>query len=103
MYLHVLKIATFYDILCETFLWNLNIFALLVLAGFGNLHGNIEIWDLQAKKLISNPKAPDSTSFEWSPDGEHILTATTAPRLRVGNGLAVVYICNWDNFTCDDY
>jgi uncharacterized protein with WD repeat len=28
----------------------------------------------------------DTTSFEWCPDGEHILTSTCSPRLRVANG-----------------
>jgi uncharacterized protein with WD repeat len=23
--------------------------------------------------------------FQWAPDGQHFLTATTSPRLRVGN------------------
>lgn len=31
-------------------------------------------------------QASDSTTFEWSPDGTHFVTATTAPRLREGNG-----------------
>ena len=31
-------------------------------------------------------QASDSTSFEWCPDGVHVVTATTAPRLREGNG-----------------
>ncbi len=35
-------------------------------------------------------QASDSTQFEWCPDGVHFVTATTAPRLRVGNG----YVCN---------
>ncbi|KAG6800892.1 eukaryotic translation initiation factor 2A [Apis mellifera caucasica] len=26
---------------------------------------------------------------EWSPDGEHFMTATTAPRLRMGNGFKI--------------
>lgn len=60
--------------------------ALLVLAGFGNLQGNLEFWDVKNKKQISNPKAADSTYFQWCPDGVHAVTATTAPRLRVGNG-----------------
>ncbi|KAK2180358.1 hypothetical protein NP493_446g01033 [Ridgeia piscesae] len=62
---------------------------ILCLAGFGNLHGNMELWDLKGKKLISNPNGSDSTYFEWCPDGEHMLTATTAPRLRVNNGYRV--------------
>lgn len=30
-----------------------------------------------------------SLQLEWGPDGEKILTATTAPRLRIGNGFKV--------------
>ena len=60
---------------------------LLCLAGFGNLRGNMEMWDVTgSRRLISNPQAPDTTEFEWSPDGVHFITATTTPRLRIGNG-----------------
>lgn len=62
---------------------------LLVLAGFGNLRGQMEVWDVKNYKLISKPVASDSTYFAWCPDGEHILTATCAPRLRVNNGYKV--------------
>ncbi|KAM7133674.1 eukaryotic translation initiation factor 2A isoform 2-T3 [Molossus nigricans] len=62
---------------------------ILVLAGFGNLRGQMEVWDVKNYKLISKPVAPDSTYFAWCPDGEHILTATCAPRLRVNNGYKV--------------
>ena len=31
-------------------------------------------------------QARDTTYFEWCPDGEHFVTATCAPRLRVSNG-----------------
>lgn len=44
------------------------------------------MWSRKDFKLISKPQASDSTYFEWCPDGEHILTATTSPRLREGNG-----------------
>jgi translation initiation factor 2A len=54
------------------------------------LRGRIEIWNLSsASKVpseITTIQVDDVTYFEWSPDGEHILTATTAPRLRVSNG-----------------
>ncbi|KAL8617924.1 hypothetical protein ACOMHN_026501 [Nucella lapillus] len=46
----------------------------------------MEFWDLKQKKEISKFKAADTTTFEWSPDGEHVLTATVSPRLRVSNG-----------------
>ncbi|XP_069053621.1 eukaryotic translation initiation factor 2A isoform X2 [Lepisosteus oculatus] len=62
---------------------------ILVLAGFGNLRGQMEVWDAKRYKQISKPQAPDSTFFSWCPDGEHIVTATCAPRLRVGNGYKI--------------
>lgn len=62
---------------------------ILCLAGFGNLRGNLEFWDVKQKKQISQTQAPDTTSFEWCPDGEHILTSTCSPRLRVANGYRI--------------
>lgn len=62
---------------------------ILCLCGFGNLNGNMEFWDVKQKKLICQTQAADTTSFQWLADGEHIITATTAPRLRVGNGYRI--------------
>jgi len=45
----------------------------------------MEFWDVAGQRKVSNPQAIDSTYFEWCPDGEHFITATTTPRLRVGN------------------
>ncbi|XP_077554505.1 eukaryotic translation initiation factor 2A isoform X1 [Haemaphysalis longicornis] len=59
---------------------------LLLLAGFGNLRGNVEVWDVKGRKQVSRSQAADSTQLCWCADGEHYLTATTAPRLRVSNG-----------------
>ncbi|GFR58991.1 eukaryotic translation initiation factor 2A, partial [Elysia marginata] len=41
------------------------------------------------KKQIAQTQASDTTHFEWCPDGQHLLTCTTAPRLRVGNGYRI--------------
>ncbi|XP_072247916.1 eukaryotic translation initiation factor 2A [Leuresthes tenuis] len=62
---------------------------ILVLAGFGNLRGQMEVWDVKKYKQVSKPQAPDATHFSWSPDGEHIVTATCSPRLRVSNGYKI--------------
>lgn len=62
---------------------------ILVLAGFGNLRGQMEVWDVKKFKQVCKPQAPDSTHFSWCPDGEHIATATCSPRLRVSNGYKV--------------
>lgn len=77
---------------------------ILLLAGFGNLRGGIELWDIANKKLIAKTDAPDTTLLQWSPDGEHFVTATTAPRLRIGNGFKIwhytgslVYQRPWNN------
>lgn len=64
----------------------------MILTGFGNLRGGIELWDVGNKKLIAKTEAPDTTLLEWSPDGEHFMTATTAPRLRMGNGYKIFHI-----------
>ncbi|XP_061074005.1 eukaryotic translation initiation factor 2A [Conger conger] len=62
---------------------------ILVLAGFGNLRGQMEVWDVKKYKQVSKPQAADSTHFFWCPDGEHIVTATCSPRLRVSNGYKI--------------
>lgn len=87
--------STFYNLKCDaTFeagegdknsIYYNDFGTLVILAGFGNLSGKVEIWDVQKKKLISNIRAPDTTALEWCPNGELFVTATTAPRLRVGN------------------
>lgn len=59
---------------------------ILLLGGFGNLPGTVELWEAPARKLINKMNAPDTTLLEWSPEGTHFLTATTAPRLRMCNG-----------------
>jgi translation initiation factor 2A len=67
-----------------------NDFGNLVLFGaFGNLRGNIEIWDVNKKKQISTSVAADTTLLEWAPSGDLYLTATTSPRLRQGNGFKI--------------
>lgn len=59
---------------------------ILLLAGFGNLRGYIEVWDLEKKTQTASMQAPDSTMLEWNPRGDIFVTATTAPRLRMANG-----------------
>ncbi|KAE9414966.1 hypothetical protein Angca_004391, partial [Angiostrongylus cantonensis] len=60
---------------------------LLLTCGFGNLgKGKMEFWDVEKKKQIVAIEVPNTTLFEWAPDGQHFLTATTTPRLRIDNG-----------------
>ncbi|XP_008547291.1 eukaryotic translation initiation factor 2A [Microplitis demolitor] len=62
---------------------------ILLLGGFGNLRGGIELWDMTQRKLIAEADAADTTLLQWSPDGQHFMTATTAPRLRMANGFKI--------------
>lgn len=71
------------------------------LAGFGNLSGTVDIWDREklgnnGSSVEANTKgklfsfdASNSSLFQWSPDGQFILTATLSPRLRVDNGVRI--------------
>jgi len=62
---------------------------LLLLGGFGNLRGNMEVWDVSGKKKAAQFEAPDTTDVKWSPDGQYLMTSTCAPRLRAGNGFKI--------------
>ncbi|XP_002095774.2 eukaryotic translation initiation factor 2A [Drosophila yakuba] len=64
---------------------------LIVLAGFGNLPGAVEVWDVTKREKLANLKCADTTVFEWHPNGEWFVTATTAPRLRISNGFKVYH------------
>jgi translation initiation factor 2A len=62
----------------------------VLVAGFGNLAGQMDIYDLEKNYLkICTIEASNASVCEWSPDGKHILTATTSPRLRVDNGIRI--------------
>lgn len=62
----------------------------VLVAGFGNLQGSMDIYDRQAgMRKICTIEASNASVCEWSPDGRHILTATTSPRLRVDNGAKI--------------
>ncbi|KAG9790947.1 translation initiation factor eIF-2A, partial [Aureobasidium melanogenum] len=62
----------------------------VLVAGFGNLAGQMDIYDLEKDMAkICTIEASNASVCEWSPDGLHILTATTSPRLRVDNGIRI--------------
>ena len=65
---------------------------LLLLGGFGNLAGKIDIFDRRSLTKISTIDASNTSHCEWSADGKFILTATLSPRLRVDNGIKIWYL-----------
>ncbi|EGE78909.1 eukaryotic translation initiation factor 2A [Blastomyces gilchristii SLH14081] len=65
----------------------------VVVAGFGNLAGQMDIYDLDKDYTkIATIEASNASVCEWSPDGKFILTATTSPRLRVDNGVRIWHV-----------
>ncbi|GAA5951776.1 hypothetical protein JCM21900_001071 [Sporobolomyces salmonicolor] len=64
---------------------------LLCIAGFGNLAGQVDIWDRQTLKKVTTIDAPNTVHCEWSPDGRYLLCATLSPRLRVDNGIKIFH------------
>ncbi|KAK6905471.1 hypothetical protein I203_106300 [Kwoniella mangroviensis CBS 8507] len=62
---------------------------LLLSAGFGNLAGGVDIWDVSTRNKVAEFKASNSSHCEFSPCGQYILTATLSPRLRVDNGVKI--------------
>lgn len=65
----------------------------VLVAGFGNLAGQMDIYDMEKSyQKICTIEASNASVCEWSPDGRHILTATTSPRLRVDNGVRIWHV-----------
>ena len=65
----------------------------VLVAGFGNLAGQMDVYDLeQTYHKVCTIEASNASVCEWSPDGKHILTATTSPRLRVDNGVRIWHV-----------
>ncbi len=85
------------------------------MAGFGNLAGGMDFWDINKQKKVPqyHPSGKDDEllvsygntakpagSFGWSPDSRLFHVSTMAPRMNVDNGVRV-YKYNGDGPICD--
>jgi len=61
----------------------------LVLAGFGNMSGELSFYDRQTLRKLATVDAHMTVHYEWSPDSRYFLTGILFPRLRVDNGFRV--------------
>lgn len=61
----------------------------VVLAGFGNLNGEMEVWDIKTLQIIGKGKSECAIKLDWAKDGRHFLTGVLNPRLRVNNNYKV--------------
>ncbi|KAF5093232.1 hypothetical protein D0Z00_004169 [Geotrichum galactomycetum] len=60
----------------------------ILVAGFGNLQGGVDIYDRQKQFVkVSSFEAANTVGCEWCPNGQYVLTSTTSPRLRVDNSI----------------
>lgn len=65
----------------------------VLVAGFGNLAGQMDIYDLEKDyRKVCTIEGGNPSVCEWSPDSKYILTATTSPRLRVDNGIRLWHV-----------
>jgi translation initiation factor 2A len=60
-----------------------------LIAGFGNLAGDMDIWERKNFRKIITVPASNSSSCEWSPDGRFIMTSILYRRLKVDNGIKI--------------
>ena len=67
-----------------------------IAGGFGNLPGDVDVWDKNRGLCLSTTRIPCTVVCEWGPDGRHFLSASTFPRMRVDNFIQVV---NYDGST----
>ncbi|KAI1159205.1 eukaryotic translation initiation factor eIF2A-domain-containing protein [Nemania serpens] len=64
-----------------------------LVAGFGNLAGQIDVYDLEKDyKKVCTIESGNPSVCQWSPDSRYIMTATTSPRLRVDNGVKLWHV-----------
>jgi uncharacterized protein with WD repeat len=68
----------------NTIIWG-NLGRFVCLAGFGNLSGEMDIWDMVARKKIGVCKSNSASYCGWSTDDRKLITAILTPRLRVDN------------------
>lgn len=62
---------------------------MVLIGGFGNLAGEIDIWDLGSYKEIANTKAHCTVGVEWAPDGKHVLSSVLHERVKVDNEVRI--------------
>lgn len=61
----------------------------LIIAGFGNLNGEIDIWDTIQLKKVGECKSSAAIACMWSDDCQKFMTAVLTPRLKVDNNFKV--------------
>lgn len=72
----------------NTIKWN-SFGTLFLIAGFGNLQGEVDVYDKSTLNLIGNCRANSTVYCEWGPCGKVFVAANLCPRMRVDNGYCI--------------
>lgn len=64
---------------------------LFFIAGFGNLAGDMDVWDRKTFKKVITMQLSNPSSCEWGPDGRHFMATTLYKRLKVDNGIKIYH------------
>lgn len=72
----------------NTIRWN-SFGNLFLIAGFGNLQGDVEVYDRSSLEIIGSCRANSTVYCEWGPCGKLFVAATLCPRMRVDNGYCI--------------
>jgi len=62
---------------------------MVCVAGFGNLQGNIDVWDVKKLKKVGSWRVGVCGWCGWSEDSRWLMTALLSPKMTVDNGLKV--------------
>lgn len=62
---------------------------LFLIAGFGNLQGEVDIYNRSTLNLVGNCRANSTVYCDWAPCGKIFIAATLCPRMRVDNGYSI--------------
>ena len=61
----------------------------VLIGGFGNLAGEVDMWNLATNKEQGKTKAYCTVGIEWAPDGKHILSSVLYERVKVDNEIRI--------------
>jgi len=62
----------------------------LLIGGFGNLAGEVDMWSISTTKEQGKTKAYCTVGIEWAPDGKHLLSSVLYERVKVDNEVRVL-------------
>ncbi len=61
----------------------------VLIGGFGNLAGEVDLWNLDTHKEQGKTKAYCTVGVEWAPNGKHFISAVLYERVKVDNELRI--------------